>query len=155
MPPQEEKALRDEEYTRVYDGIPPWRELEAMSDIDLARLHASFSSEKPGIIVVQNEWRRREKNEQHKLNLELSKKQEIFSYKIAIIGVLAAIIGAICGALLQPSLKEREVVDLIRREIKTSQSAIYSPGSALQVRGKKDGAIGNNEKAKEVSSQHP
>jgi hypothetical protein len=108
---EKEQLLRKEIAAEVFHRIPPKEKREAMSDIELAELHASFSSDNSGLIIVQNEWRRREKIEQHKLNqeiislqhelnLQIVAKQRKVAYISAIFGAAFIIFGAIVGAVL-------------------------------------------------------
>ena len=88
------KNDREEIACEVFDKIPPKEELEEMSNLSLAKLQESFSPEKAGFIIVQNEWRRRERVDQHKLNKKLM-------FSAGIIGVIGTVIGVLLGSFLK------------------------------------------------------
>ena len=85
---------REEIGCEVFDKIPPQKKLEGMSNLLLAKLQESFSPEKAGFIIVQNEWRRRERVDQHKLNKKLM-------FSAGIIGVIGTVIGVLLGSFLK------------------------------------------------------
>ena len=70
--------------SRSHFNIPKQSELESMSDIKLTEKQAGLTSEKLALIIIQNEWRRRKKFEQHKLNQELIEIQNKTSEKLLI-----------------------------------------------------------------------
>jgi len=104
--------------SRSFYEIPLQSELEAMSEVNLAELQTKFSIDKPGRIVIENEWRRRERlyqfqwNQklveiQHGLNQELVKLQNEFNRKLSgsqnkatLLAGVFGIVGAIIGAFL-------------------------------------------------------
>jgi hypothetical protein len=56
---------------RSYLNIPEQSELETLSDIKLADKQSELASGNPAQIIIQNEWKRREKIELHNLNRRL------------------------------------------------------------------------------------
>lgn len=149
------KNEREEIACDVFDNIPEKEKLEAMSNLSLAKLQESFPSDKACLIIIQNEWRRREQHTQHELNEKLFKKQEKFAYKIAFIGVFSAIIGAICGSLLQSNPTEEQLRHLVMEQIAQAQSCSVVQELARQADAKKEEEVVNTGKAKVLSSQKP
>lgn len=103
------KNEREEIACDVFDDIPPKEKLEAMSNLSLAKLQESFSADKAGLIIIQNEWRRREQVEQHKLNKKLM-------FSAGILGGISTILGAIAGALLMWFLTQGSQQDLPQKQ---------------------------------------
>jgi hypothetical protein len=116
------KNDREEIACEVFDKIPPKEELEEMSNLSLAKLQESFSADKAGLIIIQNEWRRRERIDQHKLNKKL-----IFS--AGILGAIGAVLGGITGALLTWVLMQGPSQDLQQKQPSriTQSGTISSP----------------------------
>ena len=111
---------REEIASEVFDNIPSKEELEAMSTLSLAKLQESFSADKAGLIIIQNEWRRREQVEQHKLNKKLM-------FSAGILGGIGTILGAIAGALLMWFLTQSTPQDLPQKQpTKLTQNKIIS-----------------------------
>lgn len=98
---QEQQDFR----SRSYYDIPSKDEIEGMSDIELAKLQLEYSTDNPGSIIIQNEWRRREKAEQHELNKDLVKTQNRTAIIASIFGIVGTIVGAILTAILSGILK--------------------------------------------------
>lgn len=61
---------------RSHLNIPEQSDLESLSDLKLAEKQSELTAVKPALIIFQNEWRRREKLEHHKLNKELIENQD-------------------------------------------------------------------------------
>jgi hypothetical protein len=99
------ESEREEIACDVFDDIPPKAKLEAMSNLSLAKLQESFSTDKACLIIIQNEWRRREKIEQHKLNKDLVKAQNKTAIVASIFGIIGTIVGAILTVILTQVLK--------------------------------------------------
>jgi uncharacterized membrane protein len=87
-----ESYIQDLRYRAYYD-IPEKKDISSMSEIELAEWKAGLEPNSPGIIIAENEWRRREKIQLHKLNLKLTRKQNRTT-------IIAAIIGAIFGVVI-------------------------------------------------------
>ncbi|WP_435550200.1 hypothetical protein [Desulfobacterium sp. N47] len=98
---QEEQDFR----SRSYYDIPSQEIIESMSDIELAELQLKYQPDNPGAIVVQNEWRRREKIEQHKLSKNLVKSQNKTAIVASAFGIIGTIVGAILTVILTKILK--------------------------------------------------
>ena len=103
------KNDREEIACEVFDKIPPKEELEEMSNLSLAKLQESFSADKAGLIIIQNEWRRRERVDQHKLNKKLM-------FSAGILGIIGAVLGAFAGALLTWFLMQDPSQDLPQKQ---------------------------------------
>ena len=69
---------------RSYLNIPEQSELESLSDIKLAEKQSKLTAEKTAQIIIQNEWRRREKHEHHNLNRKLIEIQNNTNKKLLI-----------------------------------------------------------------------
>lgn len=110
---QEDNEEQDA-FSRTFFGVPLQHELQALSDIKLAELHAKFSGDKPVLVIIQNEWRRREKVMQHELNLALMKEQakimKVNNRFIAMATISAAILGAVAQATLQYMIQPKQAI---------------------------------------------
>ena len=71
-----------------------------MSDVKLSEWQAEYPTNSPQSIFAEKEWLRRERIEQHKLDLELLSKQVKWMKFSAILGVIATLVGAIIGSNL-------------------------------------------------------
>ncbi|MCK9304890.1 MAG: hypothetical protein PHP23_07265 [Desulfobacterales bacterium] len=91
--------------SRSYYDIPSKEKIESMSGIDLAVLQLKYKPDDPGSIVVLNEWRRRDKIEQHELNKKLIKSQNKTAVVASIFGITGTIIGAILTVILTKVFK--------------------------------------------------
>lgn len=94
------KNEREEIAAEVFDRIPAKETLESKSDISLATLQESFSPDEAGSIIIQNEWRRREKLTQHQLNKELVKSQNKTAVIAAIFGIIGTVVGSVITYIL-------------------------------------------------------
>lgn len=86
-------------FLRGARNVPAQHILEAMSDIELAEEQTKFSNEKPGLVIIQNEWRRREKFYQHQLNLEILKAQSELNKNLVASQNRTMLVAASIGAL--------------------------------------------------------
>jgi len=80
-------------------------ELKTKTDEELADWQATVG--KPHFILAENEWRRREKLEQHGLNKEIIQRQHEFNLivskkqsRLLVASIVAALVGVILGAIL-------------------------------------------------------
>lgn len=80
-----------------------------MSADDLAKIQDGLRGNPYENILIENEWRRRERIEQHKLDLEILFKQGKWMMVSAFIGLLGVIIGVLLTVFLTTNLtKEPE-----------------------------------------------
>ncbi|MFO7605585.1 MAG: hypothetical protein R6W72_04720 [Desulfurivibrionaceae bacterium] len=111
--PKSEEEIEEDLVCRAYFKVPLQDELEAMSDIQLAERELKIDG-KVAEIMIRNEWRRRDKLEQHELNREIIKQQHHFnleiaklqnkkSFKTALFSACIGFVGAIVGATLTVS----------------------------------------------------
>lgn len=134
--------------------------VKSMSDLELASEEMRLNS-KVSEIIIRNEWRRRDKIEQHKLDKELIKLQGESTRRIsltaAFIGVVAAIIGAATGAFVQAKIQHtiqaEEIKKIIRSEIQSIQTSTSQKESALQVHNSTISTVESDTKGTEVSAQ--
>ena len=128
--------------SRSYNDIPEQHELESLSDIKLAEKQSEITSGKSALIIIQNEWRRREKLEQHKLNKEIIKQQHEFNLKIsrsqnkmvliaALIAALFGIVGVFIGARLQLSSTEAQNIQTVAPQQGQLNTTEKKPTKAL------------------------
>ncbi len=118
---------RNEIVAEVFHGIPQKSIFESMSDCELAELHASLLSDKVGPIIIQNEWRRRERIVQHELNQEIIRIQHEMNLKIfkkqsslVKISIVTGFVGVILGAILASWLPTILSVD--KQELPTTRA---------------------------------
>ncbi len=72
-----------------------------MSDDDLAKVQEGLHEPTLDNILIEREWLRRDRIEQHKLDLDLVLKQVRWMKFSVLAGVLSALLGVILGWLLQ------------------------------------------------------
>ncbi|MDQ7838801.1 MAG: hypothetical protein RDU59_09990 [Thermodesulfobacteriota bacterium] len=81
-------------------------DLTIMSDLQLAEYKQGCREDNPRAVLVEKEFERRARLEQHKLDLILIGKQVQWMKFSAILGVVAALVGAIIGAYLAVKMPE-------------------------------------------------
>lgn len=111
--------------------VPLRKDLEAMSDIRLAREELNGRG-KVAETIFKNEWRRRDAltqhklneiiiEKQHQLNLEISRIQNKTVWKSAILAAVCTIVGAILGAMLVNTATNNESTSLSLHQQKQSK----------------------------------
>lgn len=93
-----------------------------MSDDELAKFQEGCQPDSYPYIIAEKEWQRRERIEQHKLDLDLINKQVKWMKFSAILGVVSVIIGAVVGAYLQKNWSQQPQ-PTIQQEISESTPA--------------------------------
>ena len=78
--------------------------LKKKSDDRLADWQSQFHPNSDTYILAEKEWQRRERLEQHELDLKILREQTKWMKFSAALGVVAVIVGAILGAYLQSKL---------------------------------------------------
>ncbi len=112
---------------RSYFNIPEQSYLESLSDIKLANKQSEFTSGHPALIIIQNEWRRREKLKQNNLNRklieiqnktnkklltkqhELNKEISQLQNKTIILASLIGIVGVVVGVILTNMINKPQI----------------------------------------------
>lgn len=154
QPKSKEKIESEDAFSRGLFGIPFQHKLESMTDIELATEELHIKG-KVAETIIKNEWRRRDKLEQHKLNKELLKIQRNINYSVAFIGVIATLSGAIGGSYIKQNLSEKELMELVQREVKHSLSQTSPKELAHPTDQDEASIVDNDKKEKEVSPQAP
>ena len=101
-----------------------------MSDDDLAKVQDGLRGNPRENILIENEWRRRERIEQHKLDLDLVLRQVRWMKFSVSAGVISALLGVILGWLLQrnwPPAQPQTTTQSV--EQKTTVSPSVHPGA--------------------------
>ncbi len=92
-----------------------------MSDDKLAEVQDGLRGNPRENILIENEWRRRDRIDQHKLDLEILFKQGKWMMVSALIGLLGVILGALLTVFLTTSLKKRPQQSLPTTSTQTDQ----------------------------------
>jgi len=173
---QEEKD-EEEGFSRGLYGIPFQYELEAMTDIELAEKELKIRS-KVAETIIKNEWRRRDKieqhklneviiNKQHQLNLEITKIQNNTVWRSSILAALCTIVGAMLGIIFsssnqnttnpepssKPAVLQSQYIGIKEStQEEVSKTEVKSPTPQVQSATE---VLQNDKKEKVVSSQSP
>ncbi len=85
-------------------------DLTKMTEFELARYQMGWKEHTESFRLADLEWKRRERNEQHDLNLKLlgeqSRIMKSSNRTIAIFTITATLLGSIAGAVVQATLPE-------------------------------------------------
>jgi hypothetical protein len=100
------------------------------TDDELAKYQAEMRGRSDIEILIEKDWERRARIKQHELDIKLMARQIRATRFAAILGVIATIIGAIFGAILEPWLKYKvlqkppeEKQPITQEEISSSSAA--------------------------------
>lgn len=119
-------------------------DLTKMTEFELARYQMGWKEHTESFRLADLEWKRRERNEQHNLNLQLLEEQakimKSSNRTIAIFTITATLLGSIAGAVVQATLPElmkkppkTPAQQSTQPDTKTSTSGIYSESKAGKV----------------------
>jgi hypothetical protein len=119
-------------------------ELRKKSDDELVRFQGQHENVADYRILAEKEFQRRERQEQHKLDLELIVEQGQWLKFSAILGILGTIAGAIIGAVLIYWLQD-----------KPSPKQSESPPRSSQQESAPSTSVDRTKKAESVPSKSP
>jgi len=94
-----------------------------MSDDDLAKVQEGLHEPTLDNILIEREWLRRDRIEQHKLDLDLVLKQVRWMKFAVLAGVLSALLGVILGWLLQrnwPPIQSENIAPKVQSQTSSS-----------------------------------
>jgi len=119
-------------------------DLTKMTDFELVRYQMGWKEHTEQFRSADIEWKRRERNEQHNLNLKLLEEQaklmKSSNRTIAIFTITATLLGSIVGAVVQATLPEmlkkqpkQTTQQDTQTDIKPSTSGVHSENRAGKV----------------------